>query len=50
MYGNIIASQFGESFNWPLGAALAIVLLLLLIVMLRVLTWIARWASGGIAT
>lgn len=50
MYGNLIASQFGESFNWPLGAALAIVLLLLLIVLLRVLTWFARWASGGIAT
>jgi spermidine/putrescine transport system permease protein len=50
MYGNLIASQFGESYNWPLGAALAIVLLILLIVLLRVLTWFARWASGGIAT
>jgi spermidine/putrescine transport system permease protein len=50
MYGNLIASQFGESFNWPLGAALAIVLLVLLIVLLRMLTWVARRASGGIAT
>jgi spermidine/putrescine transport system permease protein len=50
MYGNVIASQFGESFNWPLGAALAIVLLLILLVLLRCLTWVARWASGGIST
>jgi spermidine/putrescine transport system permease protein len=50
MYGNLIASQFGESFNWPLGAALAIVLLILLVALLRVLTLVSRWASGGIAS
>lgn len=49
MYGNLIASQFGESFNWPLGAALAIILLLLLIVVLRVLTGVTRWATGGLS-
>ena len=38
MYGNVISSQFGESYNWPLGAALAIVLLLLLMLLLRLLT------------
>ena len=49
MYGNLIASQFGESFNWPLGAALAIILLILLIVVLRVLTGVTRWATGGLS-
>jgi spermidine/putrescine transport system permease protein len=49
MYGNVIQSQFGESYNWPLGAALAIVLLIVLIALLRLLTWAARRASGGIA-
>lgn len=49
MYGNLIASQFGESFNWPLGAALAIILLLLLIVVLRGLTGVTRWATGGVS-
>lgn len=49
VYGNLIASQFGESYNWPLGSALAIALLALLVVMLRVMTSLARWASGGVA-
>jgi spermidine/putrescine transport system permease protein len=49
MYGNVISSQFGDSYNWPLGAAMAIVLLLLLMIMLRLMTLIARRASGGIA-
>lgn len=49
MYGNLISSQFGESFNWPLGAALAIVLLVLLIAALRVMTALANRASGGAA-
>jgi spermidine/putrescine transport system permease protein len=50
MYGNLISSQFGESYNWPLGAALAIVLLLLLMLLLRLLTLIARRVSGGIVS
>jgi spermidine/putrescine transport system permease protein len=50
MYGNVIASQFGESFNWPLGAALAIVLLILLVVLLRAMTALTRWASGGVSS
>ncbi|MCA9858779.1 MAG: ABC transporter permease [Thermomicrobiales bacterium] len=49
VYGNLIASQFGESYNWPLGSALAIALLALLVVMLRAMTSLARWASGGVA-
>ena len=50
MYGNVINSQFGESYNWPLGAALAILLLIVLVALLRFLTGIARRASGGIAS
>jgi len=49
VYGNLIASQFGESYNWPLGSALAIALLVLLVGMLRVMTRLARWLSGGVA-
>ena len=47
MYGNVISSQFGESYNWPLGAALAIVLLLLLIVLLRLLTLLRAALQAG---
>jgi spermidine/putrescine transport system permease protein len=49
MYGNLITSEFGESYNWPLGSALAIALLIVLIVLLRQMTLIARRASGGVA-
>lgn len=49
MYGNVISSQFGEFYNWPLGAAMAIVLLFLLMIMLMLLRLIARRVSGGIA-
>lgn len=37
MVGNVIATQFGEAFNWPLGAALSIVVTLVVIVALGVL-------------
>lgn len=49
MFGNLISSQFGESYNWPLGAALAMVLLVLLIAALRIMTVLASRASGGAA-
>jgi spermidine/putrescine transport system permease protein len=49
MYGNVITSEFGESYNWPLGSALAIALLILLIILLRLMTLVARRGSGGIA-
>jgi spermidine/putrescine transport system permease protein len=32
MIGNVIADQFGVAFNWPLGAALAVVTLLVVLV------------------
>jgi len=36
MIGNIIQSQFGGSFNWPLGAALAVVMLLFILLVMSV--------------
>jgi spermidine/putrescine transport system permease protein len=29
MIGNLIAPQFGAQFNWPLGAAMSVVMLLI---------------------
>lgn len=48
MVGNIIADQFrGSSPNWPLGAALAFVIMAIVIaiqfLVLRGLWWVARW-------
>jgi len=31
MMGNVIANQFGEAFNWPLGAALSVVMTLIVV-------------------
>ena len=45
-FGRIVYSQFGLAFNWPFGAALAVVML---VVVLAVL-WLAsspRAAAGG---
>jgi spermidine/putrescine transport system permease protein len=36
MMGNVIANQFGEAFNWPLGAALSVVMTLVVIAGLAV--------------
>lgn len=36
MMGNVIATQFGEAFNWPLGAALSVVMTLVVIAGLAV--------------
>lgn len=33
-YGRVVQSQFGMGFNWPLGAALAVVLLLVVLVVI----------------
>ena len=48
MVGNLIANQFrGFSPNWPLGAALAFVIMAIVIVIqvvvLRTLRWVTRW-------
>lgn len=42
MLGNLIALQFGQGRNWPLGAALA---MLLLIIVVTALVFYLRWAN-----
>ena len=43
LIGNLIERQFKEAFNWPLGAALSIILIILTVVMVRIYTR----TSGG---
>ena len=38
LIGNIVASQFGVADNWPLGSALAMIILLLLFVLMAILS------------
>ena len=42
MIGNLVQAQFGESRNWPFGAALALVLVLFLLLALALLALIKR--------
>mgnify|MGYP002620357963 CR=1 FL=1 len=42
MLGNLIALQFGQGRNWPLGAALA---MLLLVIVVAALVFYLRWAN-----
>ena len=44
MIGNFIELQFGQGRNWPLGAALSVVLLVIVSAALIVYT---RFATGG---
>lgn len=48
MIGNVIADQFrGVGANWPLGAALAfvmiVIVMLIYLVVMRLLRWVTRW-------
>jgi spermidine/putrescine transport system permease protein len=45
MIGNVIADQFGVAFNWPLGAALAIVTLLVTLAVFWLLAALLKVAS-----
>jgi spermidine/putrescine transport system permease protein len=46
MYAGVISSQFGTSFNWPLGAALSFVLVVALVIVVTVLMKVVRpWDS-----
>jgi spermidine/putrescine transport system permease protein len=36
MFGNVIQSQFGNSFNWPLGAALGMIMLVFILLIITV--------------
>ncbi|MEP6970835.1 MAG: ABC transporter permease [Betaproteobacteria bacterium] len=42
MIGNLVQAQFGESRNWPFGAALALVLVLMLLLALGLLALLRR--------
>jgi spermidine/putrescine transport system permease protein len=42
MIGNLVQAQFGESRNWPFGAALALVLVLFLLLALASLALLKR--------
>lgn len=42
MIANVIASQFGASRNWPLGAALSVMLLFITMIVLLFLAYLAR--------
>ena len=39
MIGNIIQSMFGKAFNWPLGAAISVMVMLTITAMVCVFLW-----------
>ena len=44
MIGNMVATQFGKSFNWPLGAAMAVSILVCALIIVAVMNWaMAQW-------
>lgn len=47
MLGNLVASQFGEAANWPLGAAGALLMLLATLLGLVILRRMGRRLGGG---
>lgn len=48
MVANVIASQFGAALNWPLGSALAIIMLVLVLSIISLSDWFEQ--SGKVAT
>ncbi len=48
MIGNLVQAQFGESRNWPFGAALALVLVLVLLLALGLLALLRRRATRSL--
>jgi spermidine/putrescine transport system permease protein len=45
MIGNLIAPQFGAQFNWPLGAAMSIVMLIAAVVVIYLFRlMVALWS------
>jgi spermidine/putrescine transport system permease protein len=47
MMGNLIGLQFGQGRNWPLGSALAMVLLVIVVVALVFYLRITTRETGG---
>ena len=42
MFGQIIAAQFGAAYNWPLGAALTIMMMLTITLIVLAFIWLAQ--------
>ena len=42
MFGQIIAAQFGAAYNWPLGAALTIMMMLTITLIVLAFVWLAQ--------
>ena len=42
MFGQIIAAQFGPAYNWPLGAALTIIMMLTIATIVLTFIWVAQ--------
>ena len=42
MIGRIVQDQFGLTYNWPFGSALAYFTIFLLVVLINVFIWITR--------
>ncbi len=42
MFGQIIAAQFGEANNWPLGAALTLIMMITVTVIASTFVWLAQ--------
>jgi spermidine/putrescine transport system permease protein len=49
MIANIIQVQFGRANNWPMGAALAIIMMIIVTVAALIYMWVARKATDRIA-
>ena len=45
MIGQIIAAQFGAANNWPLGAALTIIMAITITILACTFIWFARWGT-----
>lgn len=45
MIGQIIAAQFGAANNWPLGAALTIIMMITITVIVCTFIWLSRWGT-----
>lgn len=42
MFGQLIAAQFGEANNWPLGAALTIIMMMSIVAIVLTFIWLAQ--------
>jgi spermidine/putrescine transport system permease protein len=45
MFGQIIAAQFGEANNWPLGAALTLIMMITITAIACAFVWLSQWGT-----